>query len=125
MTGSKEIPLVARTGKLNAYSSETDSEHEKKSEGEPLIDPTVPIRKLSSKEKLKVYLTGVNWKNIAASVCLWLAVLTCCTAFSLMGLFFPQQVTIVVLIKPIITIMQQALCHIIIIIIISWVENSV
>ena len=87
--GSKEIPLLARNG---AYSSEVDSEIEEKSNGELLINPTVPIRNPSSKEKLKAYLTGVNWRNIAASVCLWLAVLICSTAFSLMGPFFPQQV---------------------------------
>ena len=94
VNGSKEIPLVARNGK---YSSETDSKSEGKSNGELLIDSTVPIKKLSSKEKLKAYLTGVNWRNIAASVCLWLAAMICSAAFSLMGPFFPQQVRKLVL----------------------------
>ena len=94
INGGKEIPLIARNGELAAYSSEADSESdlEEKSEGALLIDSTVPTTKPCSKEKMKAYLMSLNWRNIAATVCLWLAVLTCSAAYSLMGPFFPQEV---------------------------------
>ena len=87
---TKEV--LSSNRKPAACSSEFETDSEIESEGELLIDPTVPTRKLSHKEKMKTYLTGVNWKNISASVCLWLAVLTCSAAYSLMGPFFPQEV---------------------------------
>lgn len=33
-----------------------------------------------------------NWKNIAASVCLWIAYFLCNTGFSIIAPFFPQEV---------------------------------
>ena len=34
----------------------------------------------------------VNWRNIVATTCLWLACGLCNAAFSLMGPFFPEEV---------------------------------
>ena len=46
----------------------------------------------SAVQKAKTSLKALNWKNTAATVCLWLAVIICSAAFSLMAPFFPQEV---------------------------------
>lgn len=84
---------------ISADGSEADSEDPIESEGELLLQekespPSVPPTYIdrSTMEKIKACLAETNWKNIAASTCLCLAVLTCNAAFSLMGPFFPQEV---------------------------------
>lgn len=48
--------------------------------------------KLSAALKIRTYLDKLNWKNIAASLCLWISAMICSAAYSLMGPFFPQEV---------------------------------
>ena len=48
----------------------------------------------ASPKKRKVILGPVNWRNLVATTCLWLAYGVCTAAFSLLGPFFPEEVII-------------------------------
>ena len=49
-------------------------------------------KSLTLQSRARQFMKRQNWKNIAATACLLMAVVTCSAAFSLMGPFFPQEV---------------------------------
>ena len=48
--------------------------------------------KLAKKKTWLTRLREVNWKNIVIMACLWLAVLLCSMAYSIVAPFFPSKV---------------------------------
>lgn len=47
---------------------------------------------VSAIQKTKAYLLDLNWKSIAITACLWIAVLICSAEYSIVAPFFPQEV---------------------------------
>lgn len=48
---------------------------------------------IPEKKKTFLGLGQVNWRNLSAATCLWLTYGICSAAFSLLGPFFPEEVT--------------------------------
>lgn len=78
--------------------SSDESESEKYLSGEEHLlegicsSPTPEPEHFTISKRLRECLAEANWRNITASVFLWLAFLACSAAFSLIGTFFPQEV---------------------------------
>ena len=84
-----DIPQKAKETNLTA----TENESEYESDEELLLskkDP--PTVNLTLSGRVRLYLSGVNWRNVFAAVCLWIAFTLCSAAFSMIAPFFPQEV---------------------------------
>lgn len=84
--------MIVENGSNTASENESEFDSEEESVGGLLQKKKETSIPLPLSTRLKLYFTGINWKNIVATVCLWIAFALCSAALSMIAPFFPQEV---------------------------------
>ncbi len=93
MKSNGVIPeMVVEDASDTASENESEYDSEEEGVGGLLLSKKETSTALPLSARVRLYFTGIDWKNVFAAVCLWIAFTLCSAAFSMIAPFFPQEV---------------------------------